>query len=272
MLLRHLIWCALGAALLLGSLQTAVQRWQAVPIVLAAEAFEDQAAAPHPALVPARGHEHADGAAGHQHDDEAWMPADGAERVLWTWVANLLQAFSMALLVFVVMGLWVAKRGSSTGSMRLACTVAAAGWLSLHLWPALGLPAEVPGMQAGALHARQAWWVFAALSAALACAVLSVATSRWRWLAAVGLLALPVVVGAPHVAGDPLAAFSGEAHARLESLGRDFVWATHWVALSFWASMAPVAGLLFGRWIEPALLSALRSGGAALPPAMEATR
>ncbi|ABM97221.1 CbtA family protein [Methylibium petroleiphilum] len=279
MLFRRLVWCALAAALLVGSLQFAMQRWQALPIILAAERFEDQkAAAPAPAHehthepvhegAAAGGHEHA--AAEHHHDEAAWSPADGAERGFWTWVANVLHSFSMAMLLFAVMGAWVWRRGGSGGMARLALAVAAAGWLSLHLWPSLGLPAEVPGMDAADLRARQAWWLLAAAGAAGACGMLAFSTARWRWIAAAVLLALPFVVRAPQVA-DPLAGFSGEAHARLAQLGRDFVWATTWVSLSFWASLGVIGGALFARWLQP-VLAEMRTNAASAAPAIGASR
>ena len=274
MLFRRLIWCALGMALLLGSMQTALQRWQALPIILAAEAFEEQKAAPAPAAA-AQAHDHA-AASDHHHDGHSdaatWAPADGAERTFWTWVANVLHAFSMALFVFAVMGLWVWKHGAATGAWRLAGTVAAAGWLSLHLWPSLGLPAEVPGMEAGALGARQAWWALAASCAALACATLAFSRLRWRWAAAAALLAVPFVVGAPQLGGDPLAGFSGAAHARMQQLARDFAWATTWVSLSFWITMAVAAALVFERWFRPALASAMGGSATASAPATGAVR
>ena len=47
---------------------------------------------------------------------------------------------------------------ASRGVLRqLAAAVAAIGWLSLHLWPSLGLPAEVPGTEAADLRLRQLW-------------------------------------------------------------------------------------------------------------------
>ena len=181
-LFQRLFWGALAAALLVGSVQTVVhQRW-AVPIILAAETFEDQKADPAPAVpVPeaaAPGHAaHGHGpAAAHAADAagaaEPWSPADGAERTFWTWVANVLHALSMALLVLAVMGVWVWQRGAGRSPLRLAVAVAAAGWLSLYQWPALGLPAEIPGMDAARLGSRQGWWLLAAGSAAAACAVL----------------------------------------------------------------------------------------------------
>lgn len=251
MLFRRLVWCALLVALVVGSLQWVVQRWQAVPIILAAEVFEGQAAAP----ALAQEHAHAQGTPAHEHhhDDAEWTPADGLERGFWTWVANLLHAFALALLVFAAMGAWVRQRGFAAGSWLIAGAVAAAGWLSLHLWPSLGLPAEVPGMQAADLHLRQLWWVLAAGSAASACALVAFGRRPWRWVAAAAWLVLPFVIGAPQPDGDPLIAFSGEAHQQLEQLGRAFIWATHAVALSLWVTMGLVAAPVFKRWIAPLL-------------------
>ena len=250
MLFQRLIWCALFTALAVGSVQFVVQRWQAVPIVLAAEAYEDQKAEPvHAHAATAEPHEH------HHGEDAAWTPAPGLERSAWTWIANALNAFAMALLMFAAMGAWVWMRGPALGTVRLALAVAAAGWLSLHLWPSLGLPAEIPGMDAAGLRSRQAWWVLAAVGAAGACVVLAFGAGRWRWLAAALLLALPFAVGAPQPAGDPLAGFSGDAHARLQQLALDFIWATTWVSLSFWASLGGIGGWVFARWLKPLLVS-----------------
>lgn len=264
MIFRRLIWAALAVALLVGSLQSGLQQLQTVPIILAAEVFESQKAeAPQPAMAAtAATHDHADGAA-HDHGDtaEAWAPADGAERLFWSWVANLLHAFSMALLLLAVMGLCL-WRGATQRSVPLALWTAAAGWLVFHLWPSLGLPAEIPGMDAARLGSRQGWWLLAAGSAALACASVAGLRSPLRWAAALAWLALPFVVGAPHIAADPLAGFTGEAQATLRRLGGDFVWATTWLSLGFWASLGAVGGPAFGRWLRPALERALNPAGA----------
>lgn len=274
MIFQRLIWSALATAVVVGSVQTGVQRWQAAPLILAAEVYEGQKAeapAPTAALTaPAHAeaapheHEHGHGAA------KDWEPENGAERIGWTWVANSLHAFSMALLVFAVMGVWLYRRGMAVASLPLAGLVAAAGWLSFHFWPSLGLHAEVPGMEAAPLHARQVWWVLAVGSAALACAMAGFARAPWRWPIAAALLALPFVVGAPQLQGDALAGFDAEAHAALAQLGAQFIWATTWVSLSFWASMGVVGGWVFQRWLRPALLAVLERSGAASAAAMEA--
>lgn len=263
MIFPRLIWSSLAVALLVGTVQTGVQRWQAAPIILAAEVYEDQKAeapAPAPAQAAAA-HTHADGAV-HEHGTaKAWEPANGAERIAWTWVANLLHAFSMALLVFAVMGVWRYQRGTGLAALPLAGLVAAVGWLSFHLWPMLGLPAEVPGMDAAPLHARQLWWALAVGSAVAACALIGFARGKWRWPAAAVLLALPFAIGAPHLQGDPLAGFSPEARAALEQLVQQFVWATTWVALSFWLSMGLACGLAFQRWLQPVLMVNFKGAG-----------
>lgn len=274
MIFQRLIWSALATAMVVGSVQTGVQRWQVAPMILAAEAYEAQKAeAPAPtAALTAPAHAEA---APHEHEHEHGAaregePENGAKRIGWTWVANILHVFSMALLVFAVMGIWLYRRGMAVASLPLAGLVAGAGWLSFHLWPSLGLHAEVPGMEAAPLHARQVWWVLAVGSAALACAVAGFARAPWRWPVAAALLALPFVVGAPQLQGDALAGFDAEAHAALEQLGAQFIWATTWVSLSFWASMGVVGGLVFQRWLRPALQAVLERSGAASTAAMEA--
>ena len=262
MIFPRLIWAALAAALLVGSVQSAVQQWQAVPIILAAEMYEGQKAEAPATPVAAAPHAHAEGVApAHEHEHGAakeWAPADGAERIFWTWTANVLHAFSMALLVFAVMGvcLW---RGTAARSLPLALLVTASGWLSFHFWPSLGLPAEIPGMDAARLGSRQGWWVLAVVSAGLACASLAGLRSPLRWAAATAWLALPFVVGAPHITADPLAGFSGEAQAQLRQLGTQFIWATTWVSLSFWLSMGLMCGAAFQRWLRPVLAATFES-------------
>lgn len=253
MFFARLIWCALLTALIVGSVQFAVQQWHAVPIIHAAEVFEAQKVE----SAPATAHAHA-AAPAHGHGESDAGEHEALHRAAWTWVANVLHSFSMALLMFAVMGWWIWRRGGVVAPPRLALAVASAGLLSLNVWPALGLPAELPGMDAAALQARQVWWLFAAVSAALACAALAGIATRglaghWRWLAALLLLALPFMVGAPHPPADPLAGFSGQARAQLQELEQDFIWTTHAIALSFWLTLGCVGGWVFGRWVKVAI-------------------
>ena len=288
-------------------MQTGVQRWQATPLILAAEGYEEQkpqapiatapvvvsitAATPAPSPAPtnlperaAAGHAHAPGTAAHDHAKTAvqppaqavnrtldpdlsnstakvWEPANGAERIAWTWVANALHAFSMALLVFAVMGVWRYRRGTALTALPLSGFVVAAGWLSFHLWPTLGLPAVLPGVEASPLQARQLWSVLAVGSAATACALAAFGTAKWRWPAVAILLALRFVVGAPQLQGDALAGYNPQVRASMEQLLQQFFWATTWVALSFWLSLGLVCGLVFQRWLQPVLMENFKGAG-----------
>lgn len=270
MLFQRLIWCALAVALLLGSAQTVLQRLQTVPLILAAEVFEEHkteaVATPSPADAATTTHTHADGAA-HEHGSaEEWSPAEGFERTAWTWVANVLHAFSMALFALAAMGFWAYRRAakslSETHGVKLALAVAASGWLSLHFWPSLGLHAELPGMDAAALQARQAWWVLAVGCSALACAAVAFGTRTWKFALATLLLAVPFVVGAPQHSADALAGFSGEAHAQMAELARQFVWATTWLSVSFWVLLGALNAWVFTRWLQPVLRNVNPSGAA----------
>jgi predicted cobalt transporter CbtA len=161
-------------------------------------------------------------------------------------------------------------RSSAMGTLPLAAWVAAAGWLSFHFLPSLGLPAEIPGMDAARLGSRQGWWVLAVAGAALACASVALMRSPLRWIAALVWLGLPFLVGVPHITADPLAGFTGEAQAALRQLGHQFVWATTWLSLSFWVSIGALAGLAFQRWLRPAVAAMLERSDVGRATAMKA--
>jgi cobalt transporter subunit CbtA len=263
-LFHRLIWAALAVALAVSTLQTALHQLWAVPLLLEAERFEDQKVVAAPPATHTHNEPHA-----HAHDEDAWSPADGAERSVWTWVANVLHGFGLALLALVALTAWAWREGSrpsspawTTPAWVLALGVATAGFLSLHLWPSLGLHAEIPGMDAAELGARQRWGLLAAVSAAAACACLAFARGRWRWAAAAALLALPFVVGAPQLQVDPLAGFGPEAQAVLRPLGQRFVVVTHGIAVGLWMSLGLTCAWAYTRWVNPLVAPALHHEGA----------
>lgn len=256
-LFTTLVWAALAVALPVGALQTAVQQVWAVPIIQRAEAFEAPTAAAPPTTATAAAQPHSQRhdhhAAADAADAKPWSPENGLERSFWTWVANTLHAFAIALLALVGLGLWTWRRGAGTSVLVLGLVVAGVGFVSLHLWPAMGLPAEIPGMDATRLGSRQGWWLLAAGSALAACALLLGSRAAWRWPLAAGLLALPFVLGAPQIATDPLAAHSAAAQATLRALGQQFIVVTHAIAVSLWLGLGLACGGVFVRWVRPLL-------------------
>lgn len=280
MLFRHLIWTALVVALAMGSLQTALQHRWAVPVILAAEVFEAGATsqATESSSTHQDGHSHDDAhaypaqllAGSHEHEPaQEWAPADGYERTFWSWVANVLDTLALTLLAFAALAtaqLVSNRRGDrAVRAFPAGMVVAAMGWFSLHLWPALGLPVELPGMEAADLTARQGWWLWAVVSALAACALLTLSRQSWRWPLAALLLALPFVAGAPHLAGDPLAAFGPEAQAQMRELQVRFGLVSHLLAATQWLGIGCLGGWLFARWVLPHLTQPMRRGTTSIP-------
>ena len=201
MLFRRLFLCALFVGLCAGLAASLVQRWQVLPLILAAEVFESAAEeAPVAAHDHAAGHEATHDHAAHVHDAAAWQPQDGAERTFWTVVANVAGATGFALLLLPLLALWDHRRGGRGASWRTGLLWGAAGWLALFAWPALGLHPELPGEAAAALDGRQAWWLLAVACAAGGLALAAFGRGGVRALG-LPLLALPFLVGAPQAAG-----------------------------------------------------------------------
>lgn len=286
MLFRSLFLCALAVGLLTGLFDSLVQRWQVVPLIAAAEMLES-AATPAPAVaavapvaahthaaganhahlhapVQAQEHEQTDGAAhSHTANADAWAPQAGAERTAYTVLANVLNAIGTALLLLALMAFAQRQRAAhgQSAPQTVAATVrhgllwGAAAWVCLFALPALGLPPELPGMQAPALHARQLWWALAATCGAGGLAVLFMSQSSWRVLG-LALLVLPFVIGAPEQLGSPFAGLSADAAVQMQALAKRFALAT--------ALASALQSLLLGmlcfaaakRWLNPLLSAA----------------
>src|SRR5260370_25839670 len=94
-ILRNVVFVAALAGLVAAIVLTAQQILSTVPLIVQAESYE-QADATGP------GHAASDAAVGaHEHDPEAWRPADGFERYFFTALANLVTAIGFALILVV---------------------------------------------------------------------------------------------------------------------------------------------------------------------------
>jgi cobalt transporter subunit CbtA len=180
---RRIVFSAVVAGLLAGALLTAVQQLQVMPIILESETYE--------VTVPeATTHAHADGSS---HEHEGWSPEDGLERTFWTGVANVGMGIGFALLLAAAFSL----RGNNV-SWRQGLVWGLGGYAAFFALPALGLPPELPGTEAAGLQDRQAWWILTVTLSALGIALLGL-TRGWPWkAAAVVLVAIPHLIGAPH--------------------------------------------------------------------------
>jgi len=233
-LFRGLVMASLLAGLVAGLVTFVARQATTVPLIHAAEVYERHAQGPVP------GHSHAavaDGQhdRGHHHEAaQAWEPAEGLERTLYTLAADLLTAIAFALLLGAAMALRGARLDWRTGLVW-----GMAGFVVFSLAPALGLPPELPGTESAALPARQVWWlatvVLTGTGLALACFLPRPASI----LVAVLLVALPHLVGAPHPAAP--------GHATPDSLVRQFVVAALACNALFWLVLGAVSGLVQSR-------------------------
>jgi len=263
MLFRRLFLCALFVGVLTGLFDSLVQRWQVVPLILAAEVLETAAesAAPAAAVSAGSDHAHADGAV-HSHDS-VWEPQPGLERTAYTVLANVLNAVGTALVLMPLMALFNRQRGGQPLSLqqgygavlRHGLLWGAAAWVSLFALPALGLPPELPGMQSAALHARQLWWVGAALCGAGGLAMLFLIKAKWRVLG-LALLALPFAIGVPEHAGSPYAGLGPEVAVQLQALASRFALATAVASALQYLLLGALCAAAVARWLAPLLATA----------------
>ncbi|TNM60499.1 CbtA family protein [Aliirhizobium smilacinae] len=234
-LFRNIVFTAVVAGLLSGLLMTVMQSFSTVPLILQAETYEN-------AGGEEAGHSHSHDAApaagtaapvvaDHHHDEEAWAPADGFERFIYTASADVLAAIGFALVAIAI-----AEALGGFGGWRGGLMFGIAGFLTVSLAPGLGLPPELPGMPAADLGPRQVWWISTAICTAAGLGLL--VYTRSALLAALAI----VLLVAPHLVGAPLPP-THETAVPIELYAR-FVNAVYATNLIFWAVLGAIAGLL----------------------------
>lgn len=226
-LFRRIVFVSILAGLLAGLFVTLVHQVGTVPIILKAETYE-QAANDHAAEVPQ--------AAGgyHHHDVEAWAPRDGLERTGYTALADVLTGIGFALLLVC----FYALTGREVG-WRQGVLWGIAGFATFTFAPSLGLPPEVPGTEAAPLMDRQVWWLATVLATGSGLALLAFTRGTLVRIAAVALLVLPHLHGAPG-----LADYRGLAP---EALEHRFVAVAFASSLLFWAVLGALTGFFYEK-------------------------
>ena len=236
---RSMVLTALGVALVAGLVLSAVQALHVSPIIYAAEVFEIAA----PDVVEAHNDGHS-----HAHNDEAWSPADGMERIGYTVLSNVLSAFGFAMILLAAM--FMARDKAQLNISWLAgLGWGLAGYLTFFVVPALGLSPEIPSMEAAVLEGRQAWWVLAVVATGLAIASLVFLPGMAK-LAAVVFVAAPWVVGAPQPEVHGFLHPDAQAVATLEGLQSQFIYATALANGLFWLTIGGLKAYAATRFIK----------------------
>jgi cobalt transporter subunit CbtA len=229
---RNIVVVAALAGAIAGLGMTVAQQLTTVPLILKAEIYEESA-------TPA--HDHGDAATAqttaHEHGDEGWSPADGAQRTFFSALANIVTGIGFALLLVAVSELFGGIR-----NWRQGLFWGLAGFAVFTLAPDLGLPPELPAMPAAELGARQLWWLATALSTAIALGLLVYGRSALAAIAAIVLLVMPHLIGAPQ----PVSYDSPIP----EGLHHSFIIAVVLTTLLFWMLLGGLAGLFRDRFIH----------------------
>ena len=195
---------------LAGSVLFAIQHFTVVPLIEAAERYENGA-----------GHHVAE-----------WKPADGWERTAWTAATTLLTGIGFAAILFGFLRLTgrtiTTRQGALWGLAAFAC---------FHLAPSLGLPPLPPGVPVSEVQPRQLWWLFAVVSAAAGLWLLMGRTWSRRIVGAI-VLVMPHIIGAPAAVG---------ASAVPAVLMRNFAIASLASVAIFWILLGAIGGLLSSR-------------------------
>jgi cobalt transporter subunit CbtA len=197
---RRIFATALIAGFFGGLGISVVHEFTTTPIILHAEQFESKSGATdqkhssiqNSLLILAHGKAGGDAA---KDGDQAWGPANGWERTLFTTIANIITGVGFALILVACFSL-----SSSSVNGRTGVIWGMAGFGVMSLAPALGLPPEVPGALTAELVPRQSWWFLCVAATALGLWMLVFRKGVVWVVVGVALMALPHIVGAPQPA------------------------------------------------------------------------
>jgi cobalt transporter subunit CbtA len=227
-MLRRILFTALIAGTVAGLFAAGIQHLKLVPLIAAAEVYE--AAGAHS--------DHQQDA--HQHSaTPEWEPAPGIERAGYTVVADILAGIGFALVLIGAVAL--AGLGGYTIDAQRGLIWGAAGFIVFALAPAIGLPPELPGMEAAGLAARQQWWLLTAAATAGGLGLIIFGRPAALRVLGVALIVLPHLIGAP--AAQPHATSGVPA-----DLAAEFATASLAVAAAFWLLLGSVSGWLYRRF------------------------
>lgn len=210
MIFRRLIAKALLVGIFSGLILTVVQLLGVLPLISAAESYE----------------------IAEQSVMQAWAPEEGRERMLHTLLNNIFSAMGFALIMLGAMNMVQLLRIDQINVYK-GLLWGIAGFMVFFLLPGIGLPPEIPGMQAASLQQRQLWWVFTAVCAVTGFALLCYSPKVYK-LCALIVLALPFIIGAPHLPGPEFSHPDPAVIISLVQIHEQFITASFVANFIFW--------------------------------------
>lgn len=243
MIFSRIIFSAVLIGLVTGSLMTAMQIVSVNPIIFAAETYE----------IVAYDRRMQDQDESDDHG-KAWAPEDGAERTAYTLLANISAGIGFSAILLALMSQFQPSKYSQLGWMQ-GSLWGLAGFSAIFLAPGIGLPPEIPGIEAAPIHNRQLWWVFTVISVSIGLGILAFTVIRVK---AIGLifLAMPYIIGAPGTDGAEFSHPDPAAASALIQLQEQFIVASGITNLVFWLISGIICTCVFNRWLGRIDLSA----------------
>jgi cobalt transporter subunit CbtA len=237
----RLFMVALIAGSISGIFVSVVHEIATTPIILAAEVYENSAAADTSHTAAADTTTSGTAAAMVEdgtHEGEPWSPSDGIDRTLYTTAGDVLTGIGFALLLVPALRFWGGRIDWRTG----LCW-GLAGFAAVVLAPGLGLPPEVPGTVAAPLFPRQVWWIATVLSTGGGLAMILLGRKAMWCVLGIALIVAPHAIGAPQPAEYGSLAPEAIAHR--------FVIAATVTGLLFWAALGTLSGFFYSRILQP---------------------
>lgn len=236
MVFRRIIFNALLIGIFAGFVLSIVQIITVNPIIFAAETYEVD-------------HDHAI----HDHSEDAWAPGEGIERALFTIIANIFAGIGFASVLLALMS-QLQLQGILKLTNRTGLIWGAAGFIAFFVAPGIGLPPEIPGVQATSIESRQIWWVVAVLGVGVGMLVLAYAPMKIKFIGALSI-ALPYVISIPHHDGPAFAHPDPSAVAALSALHQKFIIASGASNLLFWLVLGGVCAWVLNHRVLKGLVA-----------------
>lgn len=248
MLFRRIIFCSLFVGVVAGLLLSLSQLTFVNPIIFAAEAHEV-------------GHTHSEhghetsirdtlgyGYDIHSHGaGEEWAPKEGSERTLYTVLANVLAGIGFSAVLLALMSQLsisgIAKPGRFKGLIW-----GLGGFIAVFVSPAIGLPPEIPGVNATPVEHRQLWWVLTVLCISASLLLLVYGNLKFK-LPAIVLAVCPYIFYVPRYPGPAFSHPDPGVVEALVSLHQQFLYASSASNLVFWLALGGVSFWVLHRWV-----------------------
>jgi cobalt transporter subunit CbtA len=236
-MIGRVILAALLAGIAAGLFYGVIQHARLTPLILEAEKYEKGGGHGHDHAAMTTTAETSAPAAETAPEEEAWAPADGLERTTLTFTASILAGAGFAAIlagISVLSGVKITPRNGVLWGV--------AGFLAVHLAPAAGLAPELPGMPAAELLPRQIWWVGTIIATGVAIWLFTQRRESWAKVAAIVIVALPHIIGAPqpptHESGVPA------------GLSAEFAANTLAAAAVLWLAIGGFLGFAMDRFVK----------------------